>query len=85
VAIVITGHTCSIGTDSYNQSLSVRRAEAVRNYLVARGLRPDRIRVEGEGERAPQYSNATEAERSKNRRTDFAVRVLSTGPLAGAQ
>ena len=85
VAIVITGHTCSIGTESYNQSLSVRRAEAVRDYLVARGLGTDRIRVEGEGERAPQYSNATKAERSKNRRTDFAVRVISTGPIAGTQ
>jgi len=84
IAIVITGHTCSLGTATYNQGLSVRRAEAVRDYLLARGLEPARVRVQGDGERDPQYSNDEEADRTKNRRTDFEVLVISAGPLVGS-
>ena len=69
--ILVTGHTCDIGTAKYNQGLSERRANAVRNYLVANGgLQPGVIIAEGHGLRNPKYPN-TRAERYKNRRVDL--------------
>src|SRR4029079_9520381 len=69
--IRITGHTCDIGSAAYNQGLSERRANAVRNYLVTSGGLPrDRIIAEGRGRREPRYPN-TRAERHKNRRVDL--------------
>lgn len=51
--IVITGHTDRLGAESYNQALSERRARAVKNYLVSRGVSADRLRAEGKGETSP--------------------------------
>lgn len=84
VTLVITGHTCSIGTERYNLDLSRRRAEAVRRYLVGRGIASTRVRVEGAGEAEPEFSNEVEETRARNRRTDFEVRAnVSGGSIAG--
>lgn len=66
--IVATGHTDSIGTDAYNQALSVRRANAVKAYLVSKGVAAERVLVEGKGEAQPVASNATKEGRAQNRR-----------------
>ncbi len=72
--IVIEGHTSSEGADAYNQDLSERRARAVVDDLVRRGLAADRVRAEGAGETRPIASNADESGRSLNRRVE--VRCL---------
>ena len=68
--IRITGHTCDIGPAAYNQKLSERRAEAVRQYLIAGGLPAERLLAEGMGLRNPRYPNTREG-RPKNRRVDI--------------
>lgn len=71
--IEIQGHTDSKGTESYNQSLSVKRAEEVSGYLFSKGVDRQRVTSVGFGEAAPKYSNATEDGRAKNRRVEFAI------------
>ena len=66
--IIATGHTDSVGTDKYNLDLGMRRADAVRNYLVAKGLEPARVYVDSKGERDPVATNKTAQGRSENRR-----------------
>jgi outer membrane protein OmpA-like peptidoglycan-associated protein len=68
--IRITGHTCDIGPAAYNQKLSERRAEAVRQYFIAGGLPAERLLAEGMGLRNPRYPNTREG-RPKNRRVDI--------------
>ncbi|WP_353174015.1 outer membrane protein OmpA, partial [Paracandidimonas soli] len=57
--LIATGHTDSTGPEAYNQKLSERRANAVKDYLVGKGVPADRIYVEGKGETSPVASNAT--------------------------
>jgi len=71
--IVAVGHTDSVGTDAYNQKLSVRRAEAVKGYLVSKGIEANRVYTEGKGEKQPVADNKTAAGRSKNRRVEIEV------------
>jgi len=71
--IIAVGHTDSIGTDAYNQKLSVRRAEAVKSYLVSKGIEANRVYTEGKGEKQPVASNKTAAGRAKNRRVEIEV------------
>lgn len=68
--IRIAGHTCDLGPAAYNLKLSQRRANAVRDYLVANGLPADRLLAEGIGEAAPRYPNTRDG-RPKNRRVDI--------------
>jgi OOP family OmpA-OmpF porin len=71
--IIAVGHTDSIGTDAYNQKLSVRRAEAVKAYLVSKGIEKNRIYTEGKGEKQPVADNKTKEGRAKNRRVEIEV------------
>lgn len=71
VDVEVAGHTCSIGTEEYNLGLSQRRAEAVRNYLVSKGVPADRLTVRGYGESRPVASNATREGRVQNRRVEL--------------
>lgn len=67
-AVVVQGHTDSTGSEEYNQALSERRAQAVFNYLVGRGVGPDRMTAVGYGEGLPVAPNDTEWGREQNRR-----------------
>jgi OOP family OmpA-OmpF porin len=71
--IIAVGHTDSIGTDAYNQKLSVRRAESVKAYMQSKGVEANRIYTEGKGEKQPVDSNKTAAGRAKNRRVEIEV------------
>jgi len=71
--IIAVGHTDSIGSDAYNQKLSVRRAEAVKAYLISKGIERNRIYTEGKGEKQPVADNRTAEGRAKNRRVEVEV------------
>ena len=76
--IIAVGHTDSIGTDAYNQKLSVRRSEAVKAYLVSKGIEKNRVYTEGKGEKQPVADNKTKEGRTKNRRVE--IEVVGTRP-----
>ncbi len=78
LCIEIEGHTDSRGSDSYNQSLSQRRAQSVVNYLKSKCILPNRIFARGYGESRPIDDNSTEAGRARNRRV-----VLTPHPNSG--
>lgn len=71
--IIVTGHTDSVGTDAYNQKLGQLRADAVKVYLVSKGIPPGKVYAESRGEKQPAVSNATKEGRAKNRRVDVEV------------
>ena len=71
--IIAVGHTDSVGTDAYNQKLSVKRAEAVKGYLVSKGVEKNRVYTEGKGEKQPVADNKTSEGRAKNRRVEIEV------------
>ncbi len=71
--IIAVGHTDSVGSDEYNQKLSIRRSEAVKAYLVNKGVEPNRVYTEGKGEKQPVADNKTAEGRAKNRRTEIEV------------
>ena len=71
--IIAVGHTDSVGSDAYNQRLSVRRAEAVKAYLVTKGIERNRVYTEGKGEKQPVADNRTAEGRAKNRRVEIEV------------
>jgi outer membrane protein OmpA-like peptidoglycan-associated protein len=69
--INITGHTCDMGSDAYNQGLSNRRAHSVSGFLAALGTQPESMLVKGAGELQPRYPNDKEANRERNRRVEI--------------
>ncbi|MCK9280284.1 MAG: OmpA family protein [Melioribacteraceae bacterium] len=69
--VEIQGHTDSIGSESYNQKLSEKRANAVKNYLLARGIAASRLSIKGLGESSPMADNNTADGRAMNRRIEF--------------
>jgi OOP family OmpA-OmpF porin len=71
--IIAVGHTDSVGSDAYNQKLSIRRAEAVKGYLVNKGVDAKRVYTEGKGEKQPVATNKTAAGRAQNRRVEIEV------------
>ena len=71
--IIAVGHTDSVGGDAYNQKLSVKRAEAVKAYLVSKGIEKNRVYTEGKGEKQPVADNKTKEGKAKNRRVEIEV------------
>jgi OmpA-OmpF porin, OOP family len=71
--VIAIGHADSIGSDAYNQALSVRRAESVKKYLVSRNVEANRVYTEGKGEKQPVADNKSKEGRAKNRRTEIEV------------
>ena len=71
--VKITGHTDNVGGKEYNMKLSLRRAEAVRDYLVSLGVDSKKMKVIGKGETKPVASNSTKEGRAKNRRVEIEV------------
>ena len=73
ILVEVAGHTDSTGPEAYNQSLSERRAQSVTDYLAARGVDRDRMRVVGYGESRPKVANDTRENRQKNRRVVITI------------
>ena len=71
----LEGHTCNIGTAEYNLALGDRRANAVKDYLVSRGITTDRLRTVSYGEERPKYDNSREETRRLNRRAALVVNL----------
>jgi len=74
--LLVAGHTDSTGSEEYNQRLSERRAEVVKNALVGNGVNPNRIRTIGYGETRPIASNASESGRQLNRRVEIRIEPI---------
>jgi OOP family OmpA-OmpF porin len=71
--VIAIGHADSIGSDAYNQRLSVRRSDSVKAYLVSKGIEANRVYTEGKGEKQPVADNKTRDGRAKNRRVEIEV------------
>lgn len=71
--VAVEGYTCSIGTEEYNLRLSEKRADAVKAYMVEKGIAADRLSTTGYGEANPVADNATRQGREMNRRVEFKV------------
>jgi outer membrane protein OmpA-like peptidoglycan-associated protein len=80
----VEGHTDSVGTDDYNQQLSEKRADAVRDYLVQQGISSDAISASGFGKTAPVASNDTADGRKQNRRVELVLSGDAIGDLTSA-
>ncbi len=74
-SISVTGHTDSRGAEAYNQALSERRAAAVKNYLVSKGIDGNLISTSGAGENSPTASNNTAEGRQMNRRVEIMIKA----------
>ncbi len=89
VHLYVQGHADTLGTSEYNIALGNRRAEAVRDYLMALGISGDRLHTVSYGEEKPITTGGTAAERAVNRRVDFKLMrgdveiVVKEGPLVG--
>jgi OOP family OmpA-OmpF porin len=73
IAVLVKGHTDSVGSDVYNEKLSKRRADSVAAFLVGQGVAADKVKAEGFGESQPVADNATDAGRAQNRRVEIVV------------
>ena len=71
--IIAVGHTDSVGTDAYNDKLSVRRAESIKAYLTSKSVEANRVYTEGKGKKQPVADNKTAEGRQKNRRVEIEV------------
>ncbi len=76
-AVQIVGHTDNIGPAAYNEQLSVRRADSIKELLVKSGVDPSKITLLGMGERSPAAENSTPEGRAKNRRVVIMLKGLA--------
>jgi outer membrane protein OmpA-like peptidoglycan-associated protein len=83
--LAVEGHTDNVGSDEYNQTLSEKRAGAVRDYLVSQGIAQDAVTATGFGKTRPVASNDTAEGRQQNRRVEIVVSGEGIGMKAGAQ
>jgi len=74
VSVTVAGHTCWLGTEMHNQTLSENRAQAVADYLISQGVEADRLVVEAYGESRPIATNQTDEGRQRNRRVEIVQR-----------
>jgi len=72
-SVSVNGHTDDVGTEEYNQKLSERRAQAVRDYLAKAGLPPEILSVTGHGKKRPLVPGTSESARAKNRRVELGI------------
>ena len=72
--VIIKGHTDSLGAEAYNQTLSEKRSDRVRTFLISEGVTPSRITAIGYGESLPVSTNSTESGRAQNRRVEIEIR-----------
>jgi outer membrane protein OmpA-like peptidoglycan-associated protein len=77
IRVELVGHADSVGSDAYNLRLSQRRAEAVRNFFVSKGIAADRMKLDWKGEREPVAPNTTAAGRAQNRRVEITLRPVA--------
>ncbi|WP_374980158.1 OmpA family protein [Pseudomonas solani] len=73
VSVKVVGHTDSVGSDTYNQGLSERRARSAADYLISQGVPADKVTTEGQGESQPVADNGTDSGRAQNRRVEIHV------------
>ena len=73
LVVEVAGHTDSAGSAEYNEGLSERRANTVRDYLVSRGVNPGNLTAKGHGEAEPVADNATAEGRARNRRVELRI------------
>lgn len=71
--VAVIGHTDSVGSDAFNQTLSEKRAQSVLDYFAGKNVNPIRLSAYGKGESAPRADNATEAGRALNRRVELLI------------
>lgn len=71
--IMVIGHTDDVGSDSYNYSLSEKRAQSVKDFAVTNGVSSSRITINGKGESEPIADNTTETGRAQNRRVEIVI------------
>jgi len=76
-SVVIEGHTCDIGAESYNMGLGQRRADAVKSYMIQSGIDASRVSTVSYGESQPAVANTNEANRKLNRRAVFKVTIAN--------
>lgn len=79
--LIVEGHTDDVGDDDYNLELSRYRADAVKTYLVSRGIHPETIRARGYGETRPISPGKTEKDRALNRRVEFRITTRDWGTV----
>ena len=78
--VVVSGHTDSVGSDAYNQTLSEDRAKSVADFLASKKVNPARLEVVGFGEKHPIADNKTEQGRSLNRRVEVTLLPITEQP-----
>jgi outer membrane protein OmpA-like peptidoglycan-associated protein len=71
--IKLVGHTDNVGSEKFNQRLSINRAQTLKDYLVEKGVDGERITAEGKGMKEPLNKNETEEDRAKNRRVELTI------------
>ncbi|HAT71718.1 MAG TPA: hypothetical protein DCS63_02750 [Elusimicrobia bacterium] len=79
--LVVTGHTDYIGSEEFNETLSIQRAGAVKFYLAEKGVHPDSVKVYGYGETMPVMKGYTDRARALNRRVEFRITTRDWGTV----